>query len=558
MRAVIYARYSTDLQREASIEDQVEVCRRAIERNGWTLAKVYADKGLSGASRFRPGYQQMIADGSSRAFDVIVTEALDRFGRKLADVADLHDRMCFAGVKLHAANVGEITAMHIGLLGTMAQLYLSDLREKTWRGQLGRALQGKLPGGKAYGYDLVGQSGERRINAAEAAVVCRIFEAFAAGQSPRAIAKQLNSESVPGPDGRPWGDTTIRGQVDRGTGILNNSLYVGRLEWNRCSYVKNPQTGRRVARVNPPKKREVADVPELRILDDDLWQRVKERQKVVRIEMGKDDAGNPLNRAHRRQFLLSGLLVCGRCGGSYTIIGKDVYGCATRRSKGTCANSAILHRQEIEARVLSGLKDKLLAPELVEAFVREFQQEVNRAAREAQADVMQSRERLTAVTKKLDGIVRAIEDGGYSATLNTRLRDLEAEKAMLEAQLASAGPGPVIRVHPRLPELYREKVERLEEALNAEDTRTDAAEILRGLIDKIVLTPTDEGLRAELHGDLAAMLALEDERASSNKKRPETDVSGRQLSVVAGTCNQLCLLLLHARFLIPSPTWQQK
>jgi site-specific DNA recombinase len=176
------------------------------------------------------GSVSLLADGASGSFDVIVVEALDRFGRKLADVAELHDRMSFARVKLHATNVGEITAMHIGLLGTMAQLYLSDLREKTWRGQLGRALQGKLPGGKAYGYDLVGQSGERRINSSEAPVVRRIFEAFVAGHSPRVIARQLNDKRVAGPDGRPWGDTTIRGQLDRGTGILNNALYTPGVE----------------------------------------------------------------------------------------------------------------------------------------------------------------------------------------------------------------------------------------------------------------------------------------------------------------------------------------
>ena len=62
---------------------------------------------------------------------------------------------------------------------------------------------------------------------------------------------ELNEEGIPGPGGRPWGDTTIRGQVDRGTGLLNNTLYIGRMEWNRCSYVKNPQTGKKVARVNP-------------------------------------------------------------------------------------------------------------------------------------------------------------------------------------------------------------------------------------------------------------------------------------------------------------------
>ena len=119
-------------------------------------------------------------------------------------------------MRLIAVNVGEITAMLIGMLGTTAQLYISDLREKTWRGQLGRALQAKAPGGKAFGYDVVepdgktSRAGERRINQAEAAIVRRIFCEFADGRNPRAIAKSLNAEGIPGPEGRPWGDTRLR------------------------------------------------------------------------------------------------------------------------------------------------------------------------------------------------------------------------------------------------------------------------------------------------------------------------------------------------------------
>jgi site-specific DNA recombinase len=248
------------------------------EERGWSIVGTYADAALSGASRFRPQYQRLLNDLDRGAFEVVVVEALDRLGRKLSDIAALHDHCAFAGIELHAVNVGEIGAMHIGMLGTMAQLYLSDLREKTWSGQLGRVLLGKVPGGKAYGYDVAG-SGKRNINLSEAATIRRIFEEFAAGRSPRAIAKQLNLELVPGPGGKPWGDTTIRGQAERGTGVLNNSLYAGRLEWNRCSYMKDPRTGKRVARPNPRDNREIVDVPHLRIIEEALWQRVKTRQQ---------------------------------------------------------------------------------------------------------------------------------------------------------------------------------------------------------------------------------------------------------------------------------------
>src|SRR5262245_14056403 len=95
MRAVIYARYSSENQREASIDDQVEVCRRLVTREGWELTEVYADKAISGASRFRSGYQQLIADADRGGFDIVVCESLDRLGRKLADVASLYDQLTY-------------------------------------------------------------------------------------------------------------------------------------------------------------------------------------------------------------------------------------------------------------------------------------------------------------------------------------------------------------------------------------------------------------------------------------------------------------------------------
>ena len=95
MRAVVYARYSTDLQREASIEDQVRVCRQRIERDGWTLLSTYSDAASSGASRLRPGYQKLLEDARAGAFDVVVAEALDRLSRDQEDVAALYKRLAF-------------------------------------------------------------------------------------------------------------------------------------------------------------------------------------------------------------------------------------------------------------------------------------------------------------------------------------------------------------------------------------------------------------------------------------------------------------------------------
>ncbi len=555
VRAVIYARYSSDAQREASIEDQIEVCRRYIARQGWSLGATYDDRALSGASRFRPGFQKLLLDAKAGAFDVVVCEAIDRLGRKLADVADFFDQLSFHRVQVHATAIGPVTQMHIGIMGTMAQMTLADLREKTRRGQLGRARAGRIPGGLAYGYEVVPpapgsrDAGERRINETEAAIVRRIFRAYAAGASARHIARDLNAEGVPGPGGRPWGDTTIRGQAARGTGLLNNTLYIGQLSWNRCSYVKDPHTGKRVARVNPQDEREEVAIPELRIIDQELWDRAKARQQASSFTMGRDETGNALNRAHRRQFLLSGLLTCGCCGGGYTVMAKDRYGCATHRGKGTCVNGTTIQRQRIEARILGGLKERLLTPDLVAEFIRAFEAELATLQRESANTERQLERELAEVSRKLDGVVRAIEDGTWSDTLRQRLNELEARKAELTARRAqAANPAPTVRLHPNAAEVYRAKVARLEESLNAPEIRMEAAEALRSLISRIVLTPdasAPDGVAAELHGDLATILRLAAERqggdrglrraAGAKENPPEQAFTGGQLSVVAGT-----------------------
>ena len=242
MRAVIYARYSTDLQSASSIDDQVRLCRERLAREGHELVKVYSDRAMSGATLIRPGIQLLIQEAGRGDFDLVCAEALDRLSRDQEDAAGFFKRMSFAQVSIITLAEGEISELHVGLKGTMNALFLKDLAQKTRRGLQGRVLQGLSGGGICYGYELVpGETGSRCINASEAKVIRTIYRDFAGGISPRAIAKKLNQKGILGPSGRPWRDTTIRGHFGRGTGILNNELYVGRLVWNRLTYLKDPR-----------------------------------------------------------------------------------------------------------------------------------------------------------------------------------------------------------------------------------------------------------------------------------------------------------------------------
>jgi site-specific DNA recombinase len=335
-KVALYARYSSDNQSAASIEDQFRICREHAAREKWKVVGTYHDAAISGASVIlRPGIQSLLQDAQRGKFEIVLAEALDRVSRDQADVATLFKHLRFAGVQIVTLSEGEISELHVGLKGTMNALFLKDLAAETHRGIRGRVEKGKSGGGLCYGYDVGKHTdaegepirGERTVNEAQAEIVRRVFRAFAAGISPRTIARHLNEEGIPGPDGALWTDSTLRGHAARGTGLINNALYIGKLVWNRLRYVKDPATGKRVSRLNPRDKWITTEVPELRIVDDELWHAAKARQSELAekyanvITTTRAAHANRLNGTHRPRSLLSGLLVCGCCGGPYALRG---------------------------------------------------------------------------------------------------------------------------------------------------------------------------------------------------------------------------------------------
>jgi DNA invertase Pin-like site-specific DNA recombinase len=516
MRAVVYARYSSDQQREVSIEDQIRKCRQRIEREGWSLAQTYTDAAVSGASRLRPGYQKLLADARDHRFDVVVAEALDRLSRDQEDVAALFKTLAFHGITILTLAEGEISELHVGLKGTMNALFLKDLALKTHRGLEGRVRQGRSAGGRAYGYDLVREldargepiRGGRNINPVEAEVVRRIFREFAAGRSPAVIARALNLEGVPGPGGRPWQGGVITGHSRRRSGILRNELYIGRLVWNRQRFVKDPTTGRRLPRVNPESEWIIEEVPSLRIVDDDLWRAVAERLgEIEGSERVRKVRASRFWERRRPGHLLTGLVRCGCCGGIVASVGMDYLACHAARKMGTCSNKRGVRRQVLEDFVLDTLKDHLMAPELVKEFIAEFTAEANRQRHVAELLHDRKRRELTDISKRYDGLIDAIADGLRTPGLKSKLEELEQGRAALEAELAAAPP-PAPRLHPNLAELYKRKVAELAAALTDPGTRDEAISIIRGLIERVELHPTEDGFDIDFLGEIAAMIAL--------------------------------------------------
>ncbi|MFT8953612.1 MAG: recombinase family protein [Gluconobacter sp.] len=544
MKVALYARYSSDNQRDASIEDQLRACRGYADTQGWTIVDSYSDRAISGASLIRPGIQELIADANSGRFQILLTEAMDRLSRDQEDIAGLFKRMSFAGIKIVTLSEGEINHLHIGLTGTMNALYLKELANKTRRGLRGRVELGKSGGGLCYGYDVVKQRdshgepicGERSINDEQAQIVRRIFRDYADGKSPKSIALSLNTEGRRGPLSGAWSPSTINGNRERGTGILNNELYIGRLVWNRLRYIKDPSTGKRVSRLNPESEWVLQDVPDLRIIEQDLWDAVKARQsKTTWSQKSRGTGTHPLNALQRPTHLLTGLIKCGCCSGGFSMISKHHLGCSTARNKGTCENRLTIRRDVLEKSVLNGLRTQMMDPKLFREFCEAFTREVNRLRMENGADLVALKSELPKIERELDKAVQAILDGFASPALKTRMEQLEDRKAEIEGRLADA-PSPPPLLHPNMAELYRQKIASLHDSLQNEATGAQAVEAIRSLITRIRLIPESGELAIFLEGDLAAMLGFASNRKSA-ERHPDAGVLDRFLvqdSVVAG------------------------
>jgi len=542
MKVAIYARYSSDNQRDASIADQTRVCRAFAERQGWTIAQEYSDHAVSGATLLRSGFQALMRDALNRRFDVVLAESLDRFSRDQEDTAGLFKRLTFAGVNIVTLAEGDITHLHIGFKGTMNALFLKDLAEKTHRGLRGRIEDGKSAGGLCYGYRVVKAfnggsvtTGEREIEPTEAPIVERIFRDFIAGVSPKQIAKNLNREGIPGPFGGPWSPSTIYGSAKRGTGILNNELYVGWLVWNRLRYVKNPDTGKRVSRLNPESEWMRKEVWQLRIVSDELWADAKQRQELGRHAVRT--AGNPVG-ARRPQYLFSGLTKCGVCGAGFIIARKHRLGCFGARDQGRCDNHLTIRRDEVEARVLRALQAKLLRQDLFKEFCDEFTHEMNRLRMEHRAGLSAAEREIERIEARRKKLIEMVMEGVPPSEVKDELTANAARREALRAKVAAADAPPPL-LHPEMAGLYHQKVTALAEALEHPETRTEASEALRGIIDAIVMTPVDGALRIELKGNLAAMLGA----TVQSKRASETEALSLQVSMVAGARNQHYLQL---------------
>ncbi len=467
MRCAIYARYSSDRQNDRSIEQQVRNCRKRARERGWTITEehIYADRAVSGTSaEGRDALHQLLRAASKRPrpFDRVLIDDTSRLARNKLDLFQSVEELKDAGVFVHFVSDNIDTEdettqdVILPVFGIKDALYSRDLAKKTKRGMEDQVLQGYNPGGKTFGYryePVLDPSGARdrstgltrrlgtaiSVDPEQARAIKLIFALYADGYGLKAVAAALNEQGIEPPaaqDKRNRGNPNPTWCPHAIRVMLQNTKYIGDWTWNKNKYVRKRNTGKRV-RVERPKDDWVEHKdPKLAIIDQDTWNAVQARfagnsRRYVR--------GNPTPRNH---YVMSGLLKCGVCGASYVVVrGSNseniVYGCSFNWQRGhkACPNNVRIRKADIEDRVLTALRERVLNPDVVQILV----EKVNEAIEEEQQSAWGERDkidkRIASVTREIQNLVGYVaRTGEVSAAIQQSLKQKEIELAGLNVQ----------------------------------------------------------------------------------------------------------------------------
>jgi len=483
-RVAIYARFSSDRQSDASIEDQVYRAREWLRAQGGDPdgAEAFTDHAVSGASMDRPGMRALVTAINSKLIDLVVSESLDRISRDVGDAAHFRrllqhqgvELVCLDGTRVNADD--KHSALLFGVRSLFAEQYLSDLSDKTLRGLEGRARNGKATGAVAYGYR-INDDKSISIDPDRAAVVRRIFEMYASGNSFAGIAATLNADGVQPP--RPHSRRTAPGWMDTGVrAMLVNARYVGEWAFGERQWVKAPGTNRRVPRERKQGALVELDRPELAIVDRATWDKVHARFSA-----------RPSKGGHPTFYLLSGLLRCSLCGGKMTCVGgaQRRYACtaAYKRGPSICTNRLTVSVEAVEHAVLNTTR-KRLAARIGE--VRAIVVEEIRALHASMPDERKAKtKQIAQLTKQIDNLVEALSHAPSQALI-TKLRDLEGARDQSQADLER-----MKQFAPVLP-APTEIAVRVLNMLRFDDPRRGREQIMPALRDgRIDCTPNDDG-----------------------------------------------------------------
>lgn len=518
--AAIYARFSSDLQKDVSIDDQVALCKQIATRHGYKVGKIYSDRAKSGASMFeRDGLLELMMTAKERGFNAVIVESLSRLSRDQEDTAGIFKRLHFYDIDIFDQS-GEVTEIHIGVGGIVNSMFLKNLGDAVRRHHNGRAREGKIPGAVTYGYDLVpGKPGERTINEDQAKIIRRIFTEYVDGKPARHIARDLSREGIPTPSGGAnWNHQTFLGGTVGSRGMIGNQLYIGKVVWNANRTVHNPDTGKRTQRRGNPDDLITTDVPHLRIIDQALWDRAHGLCDERAVTFGV--AKRPQRRGNK-PHLLSGLLACGVCGGNMRIshCGGDKgsrVACTSAHQWDICTHGKSYYLSELQATVLGGIKTQLTDPEALTEYTRAYHARWAERQKEASSERDSVQKVLNRVTVQIDRYITAIGESEEPVkAIMDRLKVLEAERGGLVEKLRLIeADGNVVSLHPAAIDKFAASIEQMHAALTG-DLKPEAMApfeaAFRNVFDRIVVHPTKKRHPYEVtpYARLSAIMGVE-------------------------------------------------
>ena len=462
IKCAIYARYSTNNQRETSIDVQFRACRAFAESKGWIVLEEYvvSDSGVSGQSlRGRTAFQKLFDIGKSEKspFNYILVNDTARVARNIRKALEIFEKLKFNNVFVFyvSQNIDSKSSsagMMLTVNGMVDAQNIENISKTTHGGILDQFNKNFSTGGKRYGYrtipkcngnkDRYGQDEVEgyllEVVPKEAEVVREIFRLYADEEnSAKEIADILNSNLRQKGEPKPlrskaWLGSTIKG-------ILQNETYIGKIYWNRNRSKKHPETGKVISEKRPPDEWQRREDHNLRIISDELWQKIQKRRAKVANT-------NPRRLAqvkkHYSPYLLTGLAKCNECDGTIGIIygGKyGVYGCTTNYNKGLCSNNTKIPAFELEEKTVGFLSQALTDASLASRIHSELMPRIHSYV-QSLIDKQDSSSQIQELIAKQKTIIKNFIDsigfGGMSHYLKKALKDAETEMVELKNRLS--------------------------------------------------------------------------------------------------------------------------
>lgn len=436
-RAVVYARFSSDNQRDESIDAQIRAAEDYARRNDMQIVEVYKDKAKSATTDKRPDFQRMMEDSEKGLFDVLIVHKLDRFSRDKYDNAYYKRRLRKSGVTvvsvLENLDDSPESIMMESVLEGMAMYYSRNLAREVMKGMRENAYQCKHTGGQPpLGYNVDPKTKQYIIDEGEAEVVRLMFHMYLDGCGYDKIISELNGRGYKTKRGKPFGKNSIHD-------ILANEKYSGTYVFNRAQAKSaDGKRNNHGAKHEDEMIRIEGGMPT--IIDAETFDRAQKKMQNNKRQPGAYKA--------KEVYLLSGLIVCGEClertGREYAMMGNVKYSgrnkikhvsyrCGNRERTKTCDNKE-LRREYIEEYVLKELERQIFNDKAVSYLVKKLNEYQDTLCSESESEMARLKKTLADVEKQISNIVDAVANG-HGASLLNKLSELEEEKTKVETAM---------------------------------------------------------------------------------------------------------------------------